>query len=355
MDLVSLLEIAVEKKASDIFFIAGKPVAFRLSGKIEVVGENTLSVADVKEYVDAIYTRYIDSNPSRTKLAEKSGDDDFSISVPKLGRFRANIYKQRGSYAAVLRVVSFALPDYKEMGIPDTIINLSKKNKGLILVTGSAGSGKSTTLACVIDKINNEKNSHIITLEDPIEYIHPHKSSLVSQREVSEDTESYLTALRAALRQSPNVIFLGEMRDFETISMAMTAAETGQLLLSTLHTISAAHTVDRIIDVFPPAQQQQVRLQLSMALEAVISQQLLPTVDGKLVAAFEILLVNSAVRNLIREAKNYQLNNLIMSSAAEGMISMDASILQLYDKKVITAETVRQYCHNYEFVSKKIN
>ncbi len=330
MNVIDILQDALRKNASDIFFISGSPYAFRINDSIIVQDAPRMMPADMLECVAGLYAL---KNASAA-APELRDDDDFSFSVPNLGRFRANIYKQRGSYGAVLRIVRFELPNPEQLGIPPTITELYKKKKGLILVTGSAGSGKSTTLSCIVDKINTNRNAHIITIEDPIEYIHSHKQSLVSQREVVNDTESYLSALRAALRQSPNVILLGEMRDFETISTVMTAAETGQLLLSTLHTVGAANTVDRIIDVFPHGQQQQIRMQLSMVLEAVVSQQLIPSTDGKLVPAFEIMLVNSAIR--------------------KGMVTMDASILRLYEQGVISGQNALLYCSNYEFMSKKI-
>ena len=283
-----------------------------------------------------------------------TGDDDFSFSIVGMGRFRCNAYKQRGSLAAVLRVVAFELPDYRNLGIPQTVIDLSRRKKGLVLITGSAGSGKSTTLSCIINEINLTRNSHIITIEDPIEYLHKHRKSIVSQREVSHDTEGYVEALRAALRQAPNVILLGEMRDFETIATAMTAAETGQLVLSTLHTVGASNTVDRIIDVFPPNQQQQIRVQLSMVLQAVVSQQLIPGLDGKLVPAFEIMLVTPAIRNMIREAKVHQIDNVLYSSAGEGMVAMDSDILRLYKEGRISRENALLYAVSPETLSRKL-
>ena len=229
------------------------------------------------------------------------GDDDFSFAVPGVSRFRANIFRQRGSLAGVIRVVRFELPDAGALHLPREIVDISRMTKGMVLVTGPAGSGKSTTLACIIDAINEAREAHVITLEDPIEYLHRHKKSVVTQREIATDTGSYVTGLRASLRQAPDVILLGEMRDYETISIAMTAAETGHLILSTLHTIGAANTIDRVIDAFPPAQQQQIRTQLSMVLNAVISQQLVPTVDGGVQPVFEIMFLNNAIRNMIRE------------------------------------------------------
>ena len=284
---------------------------------------------------------------------EKAGDDDFSFAISELGRFRCNAYKQRGSYAAVLRIVRFELPNYRELDIPAPVIGLSSFSKGLVLVTGPTGSGKSTTLACIIDEINQTQKKHIITIEDPIEFMHKHKMSIVSQREVDNDTLDYGTALRAALRQSPDVILMGEMRDYETISTVMTAAETGQLVFSTLHTIGAAKTIDRIIDVFPANQQQQVRIQLSMVLQAVVSQQLVPGVNGELVPAFEIMIVNSAIRNMIRESKVFQMDNVIYSGQAEGMRTMDSELLRLYKEGRISGDTAVMYSTNSDLMIKK--
>jgi len=253
-----------------------------------------------------------------------------------------------------VRVVHFQLPDPQELQIPETVLSLAHLTKGLVLVTGPGGSGKSTTLACIIDRINSSRSGHIITLEDPIEYMHPHKKCIVSQRELASDTESYVAALRAALRQSPDVILLGEMRDSETISTAMTAAETGHLVLSTLHTVGAANTIDRVIDAFPPGQQAQVRIQLSMLLQAVVSQQLVPSKDGGEVPALEIMLVNSAIRNMIRESKIHQIDTVIFSSAAEGMVSMDTSLADLCQRGLITLREALLYSQNPDFLEKKL-
>lgn len=239
---------------------------------------------------------------------EQSGDDDFSFAIPGLSRFRVSAYKQRGALSVVIRIISFSLPNPTEIGIPQRIIDFSNFSKGLVLVTGTAGSGKSTTLACIIDAINHHYRKHIITLEDPLEFLYRHDLSIISQREINVDTESYVTALRASLRQSPDVILLGEMRDYETMQVAMTAAETGHLIFSTLHTIGAASTTDRIIDVFPPNQQHQIAVQLSMVLQAVISQQLVPTIDGKMIPVFEIMTVTPAIRNMIRDNQDHPSN-----------------------------------------------
>lgn len=282
------------------------------------------------------------------------GDDDFSFAIPGLSRFRVSAYKQRNTYSIVVRIITFTLPVPAELGIPDKIIDFARLPKGLVLITGAAGSGKSTSLACMIDYINRNYSKHIITLEDPVEFLHRHDKSIVSQREISVDTESYLTALRAALRQSPNVILLGEMRDYETIQVAMTAAETGHLVFSTLHTIGAANTIDRIIDVFPPSQQRQIAVQLSMVLQAVVSQQLVPSTEQKLVPAFEIMTITPAIRNMIRDHKIPQIEGLLYSSSGEDLVSMDASLLSLYKNNRITAETALTFATNPEMLKKRI-
>ncbi len=349
--LESILEQAVSLMTSDIFLIANSPPIYKIDGVITRMGEEKLTPASVMSLIDEIYVQA--NNRRKDKLLD-CGDDDFLFSVSSLGRMRVNVMRQRGSYAAVIRIIHFSLPDYKMLGIPETVMGFTDYQKGLVLVTGSAGSGKSTTLACLINKINCEQSKHIITMEDPIEFVHTHKKSIVTQREIGSDTDSYLTSLRAALRQSPNVIQLGEMRDHETISVAMTAAETGQLLFSTLHTTGAANTIDRIIDVFPESQQNQVRIQLSMVLQAVVSQQLIPDKSGKLVAAFEIMKVNLAIRNLIRESKIHQIDSAIFAGGNEGMCTMDTSIYNLYCSGRIDADNAMKFCSNLEWMQRKI-
>lgn len=350
-DIREILEVAVKENASDIFIVAGLPVTWRASGKIHHIDGDKLMPAQTESYVREIYTLAGERGMERLL---KYGDDDFSFAVGGLSRFRVNAYKQRGSLSAVVRVITFDLPDPEDIDIPSRIIEFGKLSKGLVLVTGPAGSGKSTTLACVVNEINNTQEKHIITLEDPIEYLHRHNRSIVSQREINLDTESYVTALRASLRQSPDVILLGEMRDYETIEVAMTAAETGHLVISTLHTIGAANTIDRIIDVFPANQQRQIAVQLSMVLQAVISQQLVPDTEGKLVPAFEIMTVNPAIRNMIRDNKVPQIDGILYSSSKPEMISMDSSLLRLYRDKRITAETAVAYATNPDMLSKKL-
>ena len=350
INAAAILQDATEAGASDIFIVAGLPLSYRVNGVLFHKGD-WLMPDSTEAFIRQIY-ELTHAHPIDDFL--KNGDDDFSFAIPGLSRFRVSTYKQRGSLAAVIRVITFELPDPTELGIPDAVMGLSEYTKGMVLVTGPAGSGKSTTLACLVDRINSTKQDHIITLEDPLEYLHRHKESIVSQREISTDTENYLVALRAALRQSPDVILLGEMRDFETIQTAMTAAETGHLVLSSLHTIGAANTISRIIDVFNASQQRQIAVQLSMVLKAVVSQQLVPAKNGTLVPAFEIMVMTPAISNMIRDNKVHQIDGIIYTSAKEDMISMDNSLLELYRKGIITQETVLQYCTNPEMIRKKL-
>lgn len=349
MNLQDFFQKAINAQASDLFIIAGKPLSYSAGGRILSLGER-LMPPDTQQLIREIYEM---ANRNMNPYIETK-DDDFSFSIPSMGRFRVNAFMQRGSMAAVLRLVVFTLPDPDALGIPRQVMDIHQMTKGLILVTGPAGSGKSTTLACLIDRINRTREAHIITLEDPLEYIHRHDKSIVSQREVHTDTSSYAKGLRAALREAPNVILLGEMRDFETISIAMSAAETGQLILSTLHTLGAANTIDRIVDVFPPSQQQQVRVQLSMVLKGVVSQQLIPSTDGKLIPAFEVMFCNNAVRTMIRDAKTHQIDSTIQAASDQGMITMDASIVKLYEHGRITAENALLHCTNQDMMRKKL-
>lgn len=351
MDIKAILQKAIDDQASDIFIVAGANLSFKINGHIIRQDDDILKPDDTRNLVEQIYTL---KNGIDHKAINEVGEDDFSFALSNLGRFRVNVYYQRGSLAAVLRVVRFELPDYRDYHISDTVMNFANLTKGLVLVTGSAGSGKSTTLACLIDKINKERNEHIITIEDPIEYIHRHQKSIVSQRELYHDTKGYLEALRAALREAPNVILVGEMRDLETIQTVLQAAETGHLVLSTLHTIDATETINRIINVFPAEQQQQIRIQLSMVLQGVISQQLIPTIDKKMRAAFEIMVVNNAIRTQIRENKTHQIPNSIASGKNVGMISMDDSILELYKNGIISKENALLYAANADILAKKM-
>ena len=351
MNVQKVLENIAKEEASDIFVVAGRPLTYKVHGKMHTYEEEKMLPDSCRDFVTAIYA--LADHRDMTHF-ETTGDDDFSFAIKGVSRFRVSTYKQRGSYSAVIRVITFSLPSSEELGIPDTIMNLANINHGMVLVTGPAGGGKSTTLACLIDKINREQEKHIITLEDPLEFLHSHKKSIVSQREVCTDTENYLTALRASLRQSPDVILLGEMRDYDTINTAMTAAETGHVIFSTLHTIGAANTIDRIIDAFPASQQHQVAVQLSLVLHAVVSQRLLPTVDGRLVPAFEIMILTPAIQNLIREGKTHQIDGMIYNSTNESMLAMDTSILRLYQQGLIDKNTALANASNPEMMSKRL-
>ena len=351
IELENLLRIAVEREASDVFIIGGLNPTFRRSGAIIHTGEERLLPPDTQRLLEQTYA--LADHRSMERLLQQ-GDDDFSFSIPGLSRFRVSAFRQRGSLSAVIRVIRFVLPDYQQLGIPDAVMRLADARQGMVLVAGTAGSGKSTTLACIIDRINKTRQTHIITLEDPLEYLHRHDKSIVTQREIGQDTVSYVKALRAALRQSPDIILLGEMRDYETIDVAMTAAETGHLLFSTLHTLGAANTIERIIDVFPANQQRQITVQLASVLSAVVSQQLVPTVEGTLVPAFEIMTVNPAIRAMIRDGKVHQIDAMLYGSAREEMLSMDQSLLRLYQRRLITRETALAYAANPEMLQKRL-
>ena len=336
-----LLEKAVAQKASDIFIVTGLPASMRVNHALLIVDDQRLMPRDTEQLLREIYA--LAERPMDQLL--QTGDDDFSFPIPGVSRFRASAYKQRGSLSIVIRLIATSLPDPSTIGIPESIISLGRFSKGLVLVTGPAGSGKSTTLACIIDHINRTQEKHIITLEDPLEFLHRHDRSIASQREINTDTENYETALRAALRQSPDVILLGEMRDYETMQAAVTAAETGHLVFSTLHTTGSAKAVDRIIDVFPPNQQRQIADQLSLVLQAVVSQQLVPTIQGPLTPAFELMTATPDIRSMIRGKKIPQIDGRIYSSPATStdMFSMDASLLKLFNDGRITAGTAMEY------------
>ncbi|MBR6815943.1 MAG: PilT/PilU family type 4a pilus ATPase [Clostridia bacterium] len=348
--LTEYLKIAVEKRASDIFIVAGGQMSIKDDGKIIPIDEERLLPPRTKELITEIYAlaeRSMD-------IYQQKGDDDFSFAVPGLARFRVNTYHQRGSMAAVIRVVSFHIPDWQEFNIAPQVMDLADMNSGMILMTGTAGSGKSTTQACIIDRINRTRNCHIVTLEDPIEFLHSNQKSIVSQREIAVDTEDYLSGLRACLRQAPDVILLGEMRDAETIRTTLTAAETGHLVIATLHTKGAVNAIDRIIDSFPGEQQAQIRTMLSMVLRTVVSQQMLPDKEEGMVPAFEIMHVNSAIRNMIRDNKNHQISNAIAAGGREGMTTMDQSIAALYQKGMITEQTALEYADNAEMLKRML-
>lgn len=353
MELIDILQRTLQIGGSDVFIIPGSPARVKVHGQMEAATPERLLPADTEELIRQTYELAGNRN---VDLLRQEGDDDFSFSLDRLARFRCNVYRQRGTFAATYRVVTFGLPDPAALHIPPLVTQLVSENRnGMILVTGPAGSGKSTTLACMIDRINSERSGHIITIEDPIEYLHAHKKSLVSQREIPGDAASFARALRGALRQAPDVIMLGEMRDHETMQTALTAAETGHMLLSSLHTVGAAKTIDRIIDTFPANQQQQVRVQLSMVLRAVISQRLVPTTDGGQTPVFEVMTLNSAVQNMIRDGKTHQIDNAIYSgNASQSMLSMDSELLRLVREGKITRDTAALYAVNPDMLRKRM-
>ena len=350
MTIEELLITAKEHKASDVHITVGLPPKMRINGILVDMDYPRLLPADTEAVISTMM------NDKRLKQFEELGEIDFSYSIPQTGRYRVNVFHQRGSMAASIRLVSTKIPLPEELGIPKSVVDLYQRKRGLVLVTGPTGSGKSTTLASIINKANENLTDHIITLEDPIEYIHHHNKAIVNQREVGMDTLSYANALRAALREDPDIILVGEMRDLETISTAITAAETGHLVFSTLHTIGAASTIDRIIDIFPTNQQQQVRVQLAMVLEGVISQSLLPIASGNgRVAAFEVMLASPAIRSLIREAKTHQIQSTIQTSRALGMITMDDALYELYASGTVTREMAMTYAQDQQYLRKKMN
>ncbi len=348
--LIDYLNYVTQAKASDLFIVPGAPVSIKINGGIAPVGEEKIMPDQSEQLIREIYHM---ANRAMDAFYQ-NGDDDFSFAVAGLARFRVNVYRQRGSLAAVIRVVFFEIPDWQKLCIPEPVMELANLLSGMVLFTGTAGSGKSTTQACLIDRINRERACHIITVEDPIEFLHRNRRSIISQREIGVDTNDFLSALRASLRQAPDVIQLGEMRDLETIRTAMTAAETGHLVLGTLHTKGAVNTIDRIIDTFPSDQQNQVRIQLSAVLRTVVSQQLLPATDGGLVPAFEIMHMTNAIRSMIRDSKNHQIGAAIASGSADGMLAMEQSVLHLLQQKRITRQTALAYADNPEQMERRI-
>ncbi len=351
MDIIQFLTEAVGRKCSDIYLIPGRPVTYKINGIMTTFDSDSLEAAKTERLVKGIY--FLAANRDFSTLV-KGGDDDFSFALPGISRFRVCAYKQRGSYAAVIRVVNFKLPNPEDIGIPQTVLDLCTLTKGLLLVTGSAGSGKSTTLACIIDSINKNRSCHIITLEDPLEYLHHHDKSIVSQREITADTQNYSTAIRSALRQAPDVILIGEIRDYDTFALAMVAAEAGHLVISTMHTVGATNTINRIIDSFPESQQYQTRQQLALVLQAIVSQQLIPTVDQKIVAAFEVMNVNHSIRSLIRASAVDQIESVIEASSDEGMVTMDTSLISLFKQGRISQKEMVTFSPNSDGILRKI-
>jgi twitching motility protein PilT len=349
MTIEDILILAKKKDASDIHISPGNALMLRIDGELIPQSEVILKPQEIETILEPIM-----SNGQMNEL-NRVGELDFAFSLPGFARIRANVFRQRGTYAAAFRILSYEVPSTEALGIPRSVVELTTRKRGLVLVTGATGSGKSTTLASLIEVIANRDRKNIITLEDPIEYLHTNKKAIVSQREIGCDTVSYAAALRAALRQDPDVILVGEMRDLETISTAITAAETGHLVFSTLHTNSAADAIDRIIDVFPPHQQQQVRIQLAEVIEGVIAQQLMPRSDtnGR-IAAFEVMLANTAVRNLIREGKTFQLPSIIQTSKREGMQTMDDAITNIFFHNQISVQTACVYAHDADAMHHKL-
>jgi len=344
--LNELLETTVNEKASDLHLTVGLPPTIRVNGELINIDTNKLTPAETEQYSKEIlgeaYKEYLDI-----------GEFDTSYSISGLGRFRVNVFKQRGSNAIALRVVGLKIPTLTELGFPSVIKGLTEKQRGLVLVTGPTGSGKSTTLASMINEVNSSRSAHIVTLEDPIEYLHKHNKCIINQREIGKDSLSYKNALRAVLREDPDVILVGEMRDIETISIAITAAETGHLVFSTLHTIGAAKTIDRIVDVFPPHQQQQIRVQLAAVLQGIISQQLLVKSNGSgRVAALEIMIATPAIQNLIREGKTHQIESSVQTGGRYGMKTMDMALSELYKKGHISEEIALTYAVDKEMLGR---
>jgi twitching motility protein PilT len=329
-----LLEQMVARSASDLHVTTSTPPVIRVRGQIERLdGFETLTAEDTQELLYRILSS------ERQKQLEIKRQLDFSHSIPGLARFRVNVYFQKESVAAAFRLIPDELKTLEELGIPSSLHQLAEKPRGIVLVTGPTGSGKSTTLAALIDEINRNRNEHILTVEDPIEFLHRHKRCIVNQREIGPDATSFGEALKAALREDPDVILVGEMRDLETISTALTAAETGHLVFGTLHTQSAPSTIDRIIDVFPPEQQEQVRIMIAMSLQGVVTQTLLPTADGRgRVPALEILLPDDAVRNLIRQGKVEQIYSVMQTNTGKGMQTMEQSLAHLIQHRIVTLE-----------------
>lgn len=344
MTIEQLINSAAELGASDVHLVCGVPPKFRISGDLEnMAGAAPLTDGDCEAFAEQL-------------LGEKMpefGERDLSL---QLGthRIRANVFRQSGHVSAALRILSESIPELDALGLPPAVQDFPSLKRGIVLVTGETGSGKSTTLASLLHRINATRRDHIITLEDPIEYIHTPELSLINQREIGRDTNSYADGLRAILREDPDVILIGEMRDLVTIETALTAAETGHLVFATLHTNSAADSIDRIVDVFPAERQHQIRMQLSMTLQAVLTQQLLKKRGGGRVAACELMVVTPAIRNLIREGKTPQISNALATSADVGSVTMDNALIRLYKEKLITAETARAAAHDADYVKKAV-
>mgnify|MGYP001773194901 CR=1 FL=1 len=348
MLIFELLENMHKLEASDLHLGVGSPPIFRIKGKLKALNFPPLTNDMIRSMVFALLTS------EQIEEFERKRELDFSYSLENVGRFRGNLYFQKGTIAAAIRAIPFKIKNLEELGLPHILSEMASYERGFFLVTGPTGVGKSTTLAAMIDFINNNFSKHIITIEDPIEYVHINKKSIIHQREIGVDTHSFNEALRHVLRQDPDVILIGEMRDMESISLALTAAETGHLVFSTLHTFGIVNTIDRIVDVFPSSQQNQVRTQLANILNGSISQVLIPTVDGNLIVAYEMVIANTAVRNLIRKGEHHQLYNVLYTGREAGMISLEARLADLYRQGIITKETAYRYATNKEVIARMI-
>ncbi len=344
-----LLELVVDNNASDLHLAVGLPPVLRIDGDLKLARYETLTASVVQRMI------YDVLSDDQIQRFETNLELDCSYAMRQIARFRVNVFRERGNVAGAFRLIPAEVPTIRELGLPPVIEDLARRPRGLILVTGPTGSGKSTTQASIINLINNERAEHIITIEDPIEYLHHHRKCIIHQREIGQDTHSFANALRSALREDPDILLVGEMRDLETIQLAITCAETGHLVLATLHTNNAAESVDRVIDVFPPAQQEQIRVMLANNLVAILSQQLLPRAGqpGR-VAVVEVMVANAAIRNLIRENKAFQMHSIIQTSADVGMQSMDQALRDLYIQNLITYETAMKRSHNPDELEKLI-
>ena len=344
----AILAKAVEMGCSDIHITVGVPPMVRTDGQMmPLEGYAPLTGQDTRDLCYALL------NSEQAEKLAQNGELDFSYSMPGAGRFRVNVFRQRGSISAAIRSIPTEIPTIDQLGLPPVLKELALKQSGIILVTGPTGSGKSTTLAAIINHINSNRRGHILTLEDPIEYLHKHNKCIVNQREIGEDSRDFPSALRAALREDPDVLLVGEMRDLETMSTAIAAAETGHLVLSTLHTASAAQSIDRIINMFPPYQENQIKMQLAGVLHGIISQQLLPVMGSKgRVAAVELLLCTDAVRNLVREGKTHQINSIMQTGITQGMLPMDYSLGLLVKEKKITLQDAMMKCSDREMLKR---